>query len=86
MKPAAHIQRKEKFVDLRWENKEGRTGLKRHEQIGDENKKKRRIKQPTLKGKGRVDYTKEEREKKRHSFSLHYILEIDKKNHMQPTI
>jgi hypothetical protein len=41
LKPAAHTKRKEKFVDLRWENKEGRTGLKRHEQIGDENKKRK---------------------------------------------
>jgi hypothetical protein len=40
LKLVAHAKRKEKFVDLRWENKERRTGLKRHEQIGDENKKK----------------------------------------------
>ena len=40
LKPVAHAKRKEKFVDLRWENKDGRTGLKRHELIRDENKKK----------------------------------------------
>jgi hypothetical protein len=44
LKPAAHAKRKEKFVDLRWENKEGRTGLKRHEQIGDEKKKAANLK------------------------------------------
>jgi len=84
LKPAAHAKRKEKFVDLRWENKEGRTGLKRHEQIGDENKKKekKKNKAANLKRRGRVGYIKEERRKKSHSFPLHFILTIDKKKHM----
>jgi len=45
LKPAAHAKRKEKFVDLRWENKERRTGHKRREQIGDENKTKKKKKE-----------------------------------------